>query len=135
MDNKELVEKAIAHYGIKGMKWGVRRKRGRGGRVSSDYASSRKILKKKISQMSDDELRRINKRLEAESKLRKADPRLAAEGKRQVGKALSVFGAGLIGGVAGAAATVSAKKIVEGSGKVASKVTPKVVKVVEKVKG
>lgn len=135
MDNKELVEKAIAHYGIRGMKWGVRRKRGRGGRVSSDYASSRKILKKKISEMSDEDLRKINKRLEAESKLRKADPRLAAEGKRQVGKALGVFGAGLIGGVAGAAATVSAKKIVEGSGKAVSKVTPKVVKVVEKVKG
>ena len=38
---KEKVEEIIEHYGIKGMRWGVRRKRGKGGRVSSDYSTSR----------------------------------------------------------------------------------------------
>lgn len=121
MDN-DTVEKILEHYGIKGMKWGIRRKRGPSGRVSSDYSRSRGLLKKKISQLSDDDLQSLNKRLEMERKLRQVDPRISAEGKRQVGKFMTTFGAGLLGGVAGAAATASAAKVISGSVKVYSKV-------------
>lgn len=115
MDKREeLIEKALAHYGIKGMKWGVRRKRGKGGRVSSDYSTSRKILKKKISEMSDDELRKLNKRLEMEQKLKKVDPTIVGEGRRRVSQSMNVFAGAFIGGVAGGVGAVAAKKVIGG---------------------
>lgn len=115
MDKREeLIEKALAHYGIKGMKWGVRRKRGKGGRVSSDYSKSRAILKKKLSQMSDDELKQLNKRLEMERKLKQVDPRITAEGKRRLGQSWNTLASATIGGIAGTVGTLAAKKVVGG---------------------
>jgi len=58
----------LKHYGIKGMQWGVRRKRSsKTGRVESeDSRSAKSLRKKKLSEMSNDELRKLNTRLQLE---------------------------------------------------------------------
>jgi hypothetical protein len=111
---EQLIEKALAHYGIKGMQWGVRRKRGKGGRVSSDYSKSRKILGKKISEMSDNELKSLNKRLEMERKLQQVNPTIVGEGRRRVAQSMNTFAGAFIGGVAGGAGAIAAAKIIKG---------------------
>lgn len=62
----------LYHFGVKGMKWGVRKDRKRS--VSSkrsqsdskDYAESRDLLKKSPNKLSNAELRKINERLNLE---------------------------------------------------------------------
>lgn len=55
MTNNELY-----HYGVLGMKWGRRKA------VSRDSAAASRIRKKKVSQMSNQELRDLNNRLNLE---------------------------------------------------------------------
>lgn len=66
----------LAHHGVKGMKWGVRKDRKGGGlfkrkrvdpeTVSDDYRTSRALQKKHISQMSNRELQALNQRIQLE---------------------------------------------------------------------
>lgn len=64
------VDDELKHYGIKGMRWGVVRDRGANGRVdrtqSADHIESRSLAKKRQSEMSNAELRRVNERLQLE---------------------------------------------------------------------
>ena len=59
-------EKDLFHYGIKGMRWGIVRKRGKDGRVSSDAAEAYKLKGKKISELSNQELQQLNTRMQLE---------------------------------------------------------------------
>ena len=89
MDNNELM-----HYGVLGMKWGVRRARRV---VSDDYKKTHS--KKKIDEMSDAELRARNNRLQMEKQYRDLTK------KTNVGKKLItgfIKGAGTITAVMGA---------------------------------
>ena len=64
----------LEHYGIKGQKWGVRRFQKKDGsltpngkkRYSDDYEKVQTIRKKKVSQMSNQELKDANYRLNLE---------------------------------------------------------------------
>lgn len=58
----------LAHYGVKGMKWGVRRRRGLGGHVvkSEDKETADALKKRKPATMSNAELRKLNERLQLE---------------------------------------------------------------------
>lgn len=70
----------LFHYGIKGMKWGVRRPEGSDGNVSSRFGGKKKddtpesadaqkvksLKSKPLSSMSNQELRELNKRLDLE---------------------------------------------------------------------
>lgn len=80
----------LAHYGIKGMKWGVRRKRGSDGRVkgsggrdadgrlqpgqprakSFDANQADKLKKKRISEMTNSEIKQLSERLRIEQELK-----------------------------------------------------------------
>lgn len=79
----------LKHYGRKGMKWGVRRERGPDGRVSSDdHTSVRQIKKKRQSEMSNAELRRVNERLQLERTNKELQSRGALQ-KIKVGTAMA----------------------------------------------
>lgn len=56
------MENVLQHHGVKGQKWGVRRKRDK----SSDRSNSDSIRKKKVYEMSNQELRDVNNRLQLE---------------------------------------------------------------------
>lgn len=64
------LEQELKHYGIKGMKWGVRRddrqlRRARGD-ISEDFIVSRRNKKKPIPQLSNAQLKALNERLQLE---------------------------------------------------------------------
>lgn len=66
MNKQELL-----HYGIKGMKWGVRRKRdSKTGRVQSQDSKTVAALRKKhVSELSNDEIKKVNERLNLERQM------------------------------------------------------------------
>lgn len=55
----------LYHFGVKGMKWGVRHDKKRV--ASEDYTRSRDIMKKKPYEMSNRELQEANHRLQLEN--------------------------------------------------------------------
>lgn len=97
MNNNEL-----AHHGVKGMKWGVRRSKTQlaraGGKKPRD--SSKEIhedykkahSKKSVKTMSDAELRNRLNRLNMEQQYAKLNPTTVSKGKNQVSKVLKVAG-------------------------------------------
>ena len=97
----------LKHYGIKGMKWGVRRKRGSDGRVSKDYSESRKLLKKRTSSLSNEDIRKINKRLNLEQNLSRMDPTDRGRAKRIYDSFMKSYGQAVITGVATASAAAT----------------------------
>lgn len=82
MENNEL-----KHYGVVGMKWGVRRAK-RQASQSDDYKESRSIMKKKIDQMSNAELKTVNNRLNLEANYREVSKRNISSGRKWVNTVL-----------------------------------------------
>lgn len=104
MDNNYL-----AHYGVLGMKWGVRRTR------SADSAKVKAIRKKRVYEMSNQDIRDVNNRLQLETQYRDLANRSNA-GKRAVKAFIGT--AGTITAVTAAAVTYkkTGKKILEAIG-------------------
>jgi hypothetical protein len=77
------VEEFLEHYGVKGMKWGVRRRRPSGS--STTAAPRRTVYTKNPKKLSDEELQRRIKRLEMEKKyseLNNPTPPQVKQGKK-----------------------------------------------------
>jgi len=80
----DIVENTLKHYGILGMKWGIRRFQNPDGsltpegkrryygekKYSRDYVYSRLLKTKNYKNMTDKELKRLTDRLQMEKKLR-----------------------------------------------------------------
>lgn len=93
-----MEQNVLTHYGILGMKWGVRRTpaqlaRARGKKVSDNDSkksisskSSSSSTKKSISEMSDDELNKAVRRLQLEQQYRSLNPEKVSLGRKFVNK-------------------------------------------------
>lgn len=77
----------LAHYGVKGQKWGVRRKN-RGGSSSTD-TKGRAFVKGKTKQVSDEELRKRINRLEMDQKYKTLTAKPKSKGKAFVKEVLA----------------------------------------------
>lgn len=95
----ELTEEFLAHFGVKGMRWGVRRdgsSTGKRSKSKSDSSESKdskrssKLRKKKASEMSNDELKELTRRLQLEKQLRDLTPQTNRyqQGKKVVNEAV-----------------------------------------------
>lgn len=72
------IEEFLEHHGVKGMRWGVRRKRGADGRVSTEAKRADEILSKAKKHgrksLTNKELGDLTKRLELERKFNQLNP-------------------------------------------------------------
>lgn len=98
MDNNNY-EPVLTHHGVKGMRWGVRRSkeqlgrsRGRRSSKSEDYTEARKIKKKKVSQMSNAELKKINERTRLEQEYSRLNPSAVSKGWKFVAGTAGIMG-------------------------------------------
>lgn len=92
MDNNEL-----KHYGVPGMKWGVRRAERRRAKIerkaekegwSEDYKNTAIAKTKKVKQMSNSELKKLNERLQLENNYRNTKQQRRSAGQKFVSDVL-----------------------------------------------
>lgn len=116
------IDEHLAHHGIKGMKWGVRRKVGKNGRVdkkaSVDFRTTKDLRKRNPSTLSNMQLKKINERMQLESKFSQLNPTKVAKGQRAVKSMIATFGTATAAQkialtAAGAATTALGKKAVK----------------------
>ena len=112
MKIEEIKEHALEHYGTKGMKWGVRKKR----KASASSKATSKLRKKKAFELSDDELKKINARLSLEKSYSSFNPSTLTKARNVVlGAAATVAAVKAVAAVITPAAKY-AKKIIESRG-------------------
>lgn len=91
----------LYHHGIKGQKWGVRRYQNKDGTSigsrsrrkdswSEDYRTAKTLKKKKISQMSNTELRKLNERQNLEKTYKQMNKSHIAKGVAFVASAAAI---------------------------------------------
>ena len=95
----------LCHHGVKGMKWGIRkdysssgsgkRKRSRQEDWSDDAKEASQIKKKRVSQMSNAELRKLNERQNLERQHQQLNPSVISKGVKYVTTAAAVTGTAL----------------------------------------
>lgn len=101
MDNNYL-----QHYGVPGMRWGFRRYQNKNGTLtkagknrrktnSDDYNESRKIKSKKIREMSNAELKKLNERQQLEKNYRNLNSNVISKGMKFITTATSITGASI----------------------------------------
>lgn len=95
------MENELYHYGVLGMKWGVRRDRSRSGgsrrkrSMSDDAREASAIKKKKVRQMSNAELKKLNERTRLEQEYSRLNPNAAKKGLKFVAGAVGIMGTAL----------------------------------------
>lgn len=78
----------LKHVGVLGMHWGVRKR----GPDSADHTTSRELKKKRTSELSNEEIRKVVTRLSLEKQLSSLNPKTTGLGQKLVGQLLSRFG-------------------------------------------
>lgn len=79
----------LYHYGVKGMRWGVRKKPTN---WSSDAKEAESIKKKKLNEMSNDELNKLNRRQQLEQQHKQLNPSNIAKGILIAGAVAAALG-------------------------------------------
>lgn len=99
------MEEYLAHYGIKGMRWGRRKAKN----TSDDHKRIAAIRKKHISEMSNSELKEAVNRMQQEQQYGQLSSQLKAAGRSKTTNTLKAIGkvtakslavAGVLGGAA-----------------------------------
>lgn len=83
----ENLDDVVIHYGVKGMKWGVRRSqaaldRAAGRRQSADARTARQNQARPVSELSNKELKALNERLQLEANNARLNPGVVDRGQK-----------------------------------------------------
>ena len=102
MSNNFKMDNELYHYGVLGMKWGVRRGGSRSSgssrrkkyrlNLSDDARTAEKLKKKKLGEMSNAELRKLNERQNLERNYRQLNKSHIAKGMAFVTSAAATTG-------------------------------------------
>ncbi len=91
----------LYHYGILGMKWGVRRSQKQSGKtakrskrenLSDDAKEASKIKRKKVGEMSNAELKKLNERMNLERNYKQNNPGALKTGMAVAGATAAALG-------------------------------------------
>jgi hypothetical protein len=95
----------IQHVGILGMRWGRRKSKSS---PSADHIKAHSLKTKKLSEMSNEEIRTLTNRMQLESQFKNLQPKKVNYGKKIASATLGSFGKQVVSGlvVAGSVATV-----------------------------
>ena len=102
---EELVDKSLTHFGVQGMRWGVRNDNS----PNTQARRSRAKMYKNRRTISDAELKKTVNRMQMEKKLKTLVEDDLIPGKVAVRDFLSKTGAALVGAAAGAAGAALVK--------------------------
>lgn len=83
-----MTNQTLQHVGVLGMKWGVHRR----GPDSQDHILSRQLKRKRVSELSNDEIRKVTTRLQLEKQLKDLDPKSLGVGRKILSGLLQKFG-------------------------------------------
>ena len=82
----------LYHYGVLGMKWGVRRSRKSRATWHEDAKTARELRKKSVNEMSNAELKKLNERSQLERQYRDLNPSTVKKGMKFVTSAAAITG-------------------------------------------
>jgi len=82
----------LKHYGILGMKWGVRKDRSSGRTRSADSRTAKNLRRKRIEEMSNEELKKLNTRLQLERTYKDLTKKNISAGQQFVSNVLKESG-------------------------------------------
>ena len=105
----DISEESLAHFGIRGMKWGIRKDSS--GSENRSAKKSRISMYKKRRIVSDDDLKKMVSRLETEKKLKSLVEEDIAPGRTAVRSQIAKFGTTALGAAAGYAGVVLIKRL------------------------
>lgn len=89
----QAVEEFLEHVGVKGMKWGVRKRAPL--KTSSDYKKSSELRKKKHPELTNKQIKLANERANLEQNFMRLNPSKIAKGKAQVTAVLATAALGV----------------------------------------
>ena len=91
--SNEMKDTELKHWGVKGMKWGVRRARKKSTTNWSDDARDAAKLKSRgVKQLSNQELKKLNERTRLEQEYSRLNPSAVRKGWKYVAAAAGVMG-------------------------------------------
>lgn len=97
MTTSSVVENFLEHYGVKGMKWGVRRKN-HGGlsktefKKSQDRQRAERLMRKGAKALSNQELKDVNNRLNLEQNYNRMNPSPISKGRKAAQEIITTIG-------------------------------------------
>lgn len=102
----------LYHYGIKGMKWRIRKKKVRSKERKHSDALAGKVKKTGVTSLSNKELQTLTRRMQLENDYRRTADNPYKTRARRKGEEMLWKGAGAVGGIAlGTFGTVAAQKL------------------------
>lgn len=87
-----MTDKTLEHVGILGMKWGRRKASSKSSSPSSDHKVATSLKKKHLSEMSNDELKKLTTRMQLEKQYKDLSKTDISEGRKVVNEILTNVG-------------------------------------------
>lgn len=96
------VEEVISHWGVKGMHWGIRKRRSvnkatrsASKAIDPEFLATQQALRTKTAHLSNDQIKKANARIKLETEFRKNNPTKLERGHAHAVKILAVAGTGV----------------------------------------